>query len=97
MTLMTPDRQRTLVTDLSIEIEPGAHLVISGASGGGKSSLLRGIAGLWNAGSGKIATPGPGDMMFLPQHPYMMLGNLRQQLNYPARIPQPVTQNWGNS
>jgi putative ATP-binding cassette transporter len=85
VTLMTPDRQRTLVTDLSLKIEQGNHLVISGASGGGKSSLLRGIAGLWTAGSGTITTPEPGVMMFLPQHPYMMLGNLRQQLNYPRQ------------
>lgn len=85
VTLLTPDRRRTLVTDLSLEVEPGQHLVISGASGGGKSSLLRGIAGLWTAGSGKITTPHPDEMMFLPQHPYMMLGNLRQQLNYPRQ------------
>jgi len=88
VTLQTPDRRRTLVTDLSLRVEPGNHLVISGASGGGKSSLLRGIAGLWTAGSGKITTPGPGVMMFLPQHPYMMLGNLRQQLNYPRQDSQ---------
>ena len=85
VTLLTPDRQRTLVTDLSLEVEPGQHLVISGASGGGKSSLLRGIAGLWTAGSGKITTPDLNEMMFLPQHPYMMMGNLRQQLIYPRQ------------
>lgn len=85
VTLLTPDRQRTLVTDLSLRVEQGNHLVISGASGGGKSSLLRGIAGLWNAGTGTITTPEPGVMMFLPQHPYMTMGNLRQQLNYPRQ------------
>ncbi|MGC4003807.1 MAG: ABC transporter ATP-binding protein/permease [Pirellulales bacterium] len=90
VTLLTPDRRRTLIENLSAVIQPGDNLIISGASGGGKSSLLRGIAGLWNAGTGKIASPELGDMMFLPQQPYMSLGNLRQQLIYP-RVEAEIT------
>jgi putative ATP-binding cassette transporter len=85
VTLQTPGRERTLIVDLSVSAEPGHGLMIVGDSGGGKSSLLRAIAGLWTAGSGRIVRPGPEETMFLPQQPYMVLGNLRSQLLYPDR------------
>lgn len=57
--------------------------MIVGPSGAGKSSLLRVIAGLWTTGSGHITRPGTTDMLFLPQQPYLPLGDLRCQLTYP--------------
>ena len=54
-----------------------------GASGSGKSSILRAIAGLWNSGKGVIYRPRLNEILFLPQKPYMVLGSLRQQLLYP--------------
>ena len=83
VTLQTPNYQRTLVEDLSFELEPDSSLLIVGPSGCGKSSLLRAIAGLWNAGGGQIQRPELKDLLFLPQKPYMILGSLRQQLLYP--------------
>jgi len=83
VTLLTPGGERTLVKDLTLTVNPGEGLLISGESGSGKSSLLRAIAGLWYCGSGRIVRPLAEDILFLPQKPYMILGTLRSQLLYP--------------
>jgi putative ATP-binding cassette transporter len=83
LTIFTPNSEQTLVRDLSLQIESSDRLLVVGASGCGKSSLLRAIAGLWTNGKGQIARPSVSEMLFLPQQPYMMLGTLREQLIYP--------------
>ena len=82
VTLMTPDRKRILIQDLTIEPENRANLLVVGQSGVGKSSLLRAIAGLWTQGRGVIRRPPLAEIFFLPQRPYMLLGSLRDQLIY---------------
>ncbi len=83
LSLQTPNYQRTLVEDLSVDLPSGQGLLVMGPSGCGKSSLLRAIAGLWNSGQGSISRPEPDQILFLPQRPYMVLGTLRDQLLYP--------------
>jgi putative ATP-binding cassette transporter len=83
LTLPTPNQQRVLIDDVSLEVGPGDGLVIAGPSGCGKTSLLRAIAGLWTSGTGTITRPDLDEILFLPQRPYLILGTLRDQLLYP--------------
>jgi len=83
LTLRTPNHERTLLNNLSLNISPGQGVLIVGPSGCGKSSLLRAIAGLWRSGNGRITGPDSTEMLFLPQRPYMVQGSLRNQLLYP--------------
>ncbi|KAM3111168.1 ABC transporter ATP-binding protein/permease [Phormidesmis sp. 146-33] len=83
LTLQTPNYQRTLIEDLSVTVPTGQGLLVMGASGCGKSSLLRSLAGLWDSGQGTIVRPSADHILFLPQRPYMVLGSLRDQLLYP--------------
>ena len=83
ITLQTPNYERTLVKALTVSVPPGGGLLIVGASGCGKSSLLRVTAGLWDSGAGTLERPKLEDLLFLPQHAYMVLGSLRRQLHYP--------------
>jgi putative ATP-binding cassette transporter len=83
VTVFTPNHEQLLLKDLTLKVAPGEGLMIVGPSGAGKSSLLRVIAGLWDTGSGCVSRPGRTEMLFLPQQPYLPLGNLRCQLTYP--------------
>jgi putative ATP-binding cassette transporter len=82
--LATPDNKRSLIQNLSISLPSGRNLLIVGASGSGKSSLLRAIAGLWSTGAGEIVRPSSEHVYFLPQRPYCPPGSLRDQLLYPS-------------
>ncbi len=83
LTLQTPNYQRTLIENLSVTVPTGQGLLVMGASGCGKSSLLRSLSGLWDSGQGTIVRPSADRILFLPQRPYMVLGSLRDQLLYP--------------
>ena len=83
---------RVLIRGLDVSVAQGSSLLIMGPSGSGKTSLLRAIAGLWQSGSGRITiygssvgrVEGAGEIFFVPQRPYMVLGTLRDQILYPT-------------
>ena len=83
VTLQTPNYEKVIVENLTIELASEQGLLIVGPSGRGKSSLLRAIAGLWNSGTGRLIRPPGKEILFLPQRPYIILGTLREQLLYP--------------
>lgn len=79
--LNLPDGQ-LLRPNISLAASPGESLLITGASGLGKSTLMRAIAGLWPFGRGRIRVT-DGRCLFLPQRPYLPLGTLADALVYP--------------
>jgi vitamin B12/bleomycin/antimicrobial peptide transport system ATP-binding/permease protein len=58
--------------------------LVTGHSGGGKSTLFRAIAGIWPFGSGSIAIPANASLMMLPQRPYFPVGSLKAAIAYPS-------------
>ncbi|HYZ40097.1 MAG TPA: ATP-binding cassette domain-containing protein, partial [Stellaceae bacterium] len=68
--------------NISLAANDGEALLITGASGLGKSTLMRAIAGLWPFGRGRIRVT-DGRSLFLPQRPYLPLGTLADALAYP--------------
>jgi putative ATP-binding cassette transporter len=82
--ILLPDG-RAIIEDASATIIPGDRVLITGETGAGKSTLFRAVAGIWPWGSGTILTPAPETMAFLPQHPYLPLGTLRNAMAYPNR------------
>ncbi len=84
--LTPPGSDKTIIKDLNLSIDPSESLLVVGPSGCGKTSLLRMISGLWEPKSGLIQKPKTGDLLFIPQKPYMILGSLREQLCYPTEV-----------
>lgn len=72
----------TLLERLNFDVARGQALLVKGPTGTGKSTLLRGVAGLWPFGRGRVRLDA-GRAFFLPQKPYIPLGDLRHALLYP--------------
>ena len=83
ITVKTPRTDNVLIRDLSFSLEPAHGLLVVGPSGCGKTSLLRVVSGLWGSPTGRVLSPDTGELLFIPQKPYMALGSLREQLCYP--------------
>ena len=83
--LVPPRSSRTLIHDLSLEVDRNQRLLVVGPSGCGKTSFLRMVSGLWPPAAGQVQRPGEGELLFIPQKPYMLLGSLREQLCYPLQ------------
>ena len=80
---------KVVINDADAEIAHGEKVLIKGASGTGKSTLIRAIAGLWPWGEGRIELPKGDRLNFLPQKPYIPIGSLRAALLYPDRMNAP--------
>ena len=89
MNLYSPGGEKLLVRGLNLEVHPGGSVLVRGASGSGKTSILRAVAGLplWDFGSGNITVAPHGKTMMLSQLAYTLSeGTLREQLLYPMAV-----------
>lgn len=82
LTLATPEG-RALQVLADLELERGENAWLSGASGIGKSTLIKALAGLWPHGAGSVSQPAGRRIAFLPQAVYLPLADLRSALAYP--------------
>jgi putative ATP-binding cassette transporter len=74
-----------LIDPVDLRLERGESMVITGASGTGKTSLLRSLAEMWPAATGVWRRPADDRAtMFVSQWPYLPLGDLRAVVSYPA-------------
>ncbi|HYZ35348.1 MAG TPA: ABC transporter ATP-binding protein/permease [Pseudonocardiaceae bacterium] len=89
LTVRRPDGA-PLINNLNLHLRPGQALLVTGASGCGKTTLLRSLADLWPYAHGTVRRPTAGHALFLPQHPYVPLGGLRTALTYP-QLPHVVS------
>jgi vitamin B12/bleomycin/antimicrobial peptide transport system ATP-binding/permease protein len=79
--LRLPDGRPLLKVD-ALKVEPGETVWLSGASGLGKTTLLKVIAGLWPHREGTVSLAS-GTAMILPQKPYMPIGTMMDAVSYP--------------
>ena len=82
--LYTPKGELPVIRDLNLSVNDHERMLVVGPSGCGKTSLMRMISGLWSPRRGSVERPETGDLLFIPQKPYMLLGSLREQLCYPS-------------
>jgi putative ATP-binding cassette transporter len=82
LTLALPNGQ-ALLQDARVELPKGRATLITGASGTGKSTLFRALAGIWPFGRGHVNIPAGARVLFLPQKPYIPIGTLRDAVKYP--------------
>lgn len=83
-------QSRPVLDDISVEIPPGALVVLAGKSGCGKSTLIKILAGLYRPSPGTVFI-GDRDLhyhaswarsvtAYLPQEPFLFSGSLRENL-----------------
>src|SRR5687768_8025180 len=85
-----------VLRDVDLTVESGQIVGVVGPSGGGKSSLLKIIAGLLDAGSGKVAwnaqrVKGPSEKL-VPGHPEIQLVNQDFGLDVYHTVEQNIVQ-----
>jgi vitamin B12/bleomycin/antimicrobial peptide transport system ATP-binding/permease protein len=80
LTLLAPQDERPLVRGLSLEVAAGARVLVASPDHLVTAALLLAMAGLWQAGSGRLLRPPAGELLMLPERPYLPPGSLREWL-----------------
>ena len=86
--------RRDILSDVSIQLEPGQLILLSGENGAGKSTLLRVMAGLLKPDAGELIDEAGRrlisrsrkslleQVMYLHQTPYLFEGSVRKNLQF---------------
>lgn len=82
--LWLPNKKPVLAAN-NIAIDSGESVLVTGATGSGKSTLFRAIAGIWPFGTGTIGMAPKTRLLVLPQRPYLPFGRLDEALSYPDK------------
>lgn len=82
VSVSTP-RGEVLLHDINQEFIHGNHYLIKGASGLGKSTYIRALAGIWPYAQGQLIFPENKTIMYVPQRPYMPIGSLLEAILFP--------------
>ncbi|WP_083195284.1 type I secretion system permease/ATPase, partial [Pararhodobacter sp. CCB-MM2] len=80
MTVASPASGRVLLSDVSFELQAGQALAIIGPSGGGKSTLMRALSGVWSPIRGSVRLDGMNLQHYSPENRSRMLGYLPQDV-----------------
>jgi ATP-binding cassette subfamily B protein len=90
-----PEDDRDVLRDVSLRVEPGETVALVGATGGGKTTLVRLLLALHRPSSGRILLAGrdlvtiPPARLYraiavVPQEPFLFARTLRENLTYGA-------------
>src|SRR3990167_4711852 len=84
LSIFTP-REELLLTNIQEAFTHGKDYLIQGASGIGKSTFIRTLAGIWPFAKGAITLPAHQKIMYLPQKSYMPIGTLAEAILFPDK------------
>ena len=74
-----------LLEHFNAEVHRGERVLVAGDPAV-TTSLFKVIGGLWPWGTGRVRLPKDGDVLFMPQRPFLPEGTLRQALCYPRPL-----------
>jgi putative ATP-binding cassette transporter len=80
------------VGGVSFSCERGKAVLVSGASGLGKSSVLKSMAGLWPNGAGVVKLSEESEIVLIPSSCYIPKGTLLEVAIYPQKVPTDETE-----